>query len=84
MIAFGMAPMPVWSVAPSGMRSAIERRDALVEPPSVPAGGPRGAGSRPRIHPTIWLTWTWLRPNVRGIAGLASRKNRARPMNEET
>ena len=28
------------------------------------------------------VTWSWLRPNVRGICELASRKNRALPMND--
>jgi hypothetical protein len=31
-----------------------------------------------------WLTWIWLRPKVRGICRLASRKKRARPMNDAT
>ena len=34
-----------------------------------------------RSSPTTWLTWTWLRPNVRGIRSLTSRKNGTRPMN---
>ena len=82
-MALGIDPMPVWIVAPFGIRSAtkaaIRSSIALRD-----GGGTSTSGRSTSTHPTTWLTWIWLRPNVRGIWALASRKNRARPMNDDT
>ena len=35
-------------------------------------------------QPTTWDSWIWLSPNVRGMFGLTSRKNGARPISAAT
>jgi hypothetical protein len=78
-----MAPMPVWMVDPLGMRSATNA--AIRSSRGVrTAGVTSTSGRSTSTHPSTWLTWTWLRPKVRGICAFASRKKRARPMNEAT
>ena len=82
-MALGIAPIPVCSVARCGIRSAT--CPAICSSSSVRAGAPTSTSGRSTsTQPSTWLTWIWLRPNVRGIWALASRKNRARPMNEVT
>ena len=50
------------------------RRSRGPSPPPWPPAS-RAAGSRPRPSPTTWETCTWFSPRVRGMLGLASRKN---------
>ena len=79
LVAFGIAPMPVWIVAPSGIRSAT--RPAITWSTVSGCRGGTAISGRSLWHqPTTWLTWSWLRPNVRGMCSVTSRKNRARPM----
>ena len=77
------APMPIWMVAPSGMRSAT-RAAMRSSMSSLGAGGDLEQRSVDLAPAGDLETCSWLRPNVRGIRGLASRKNRARPMNDAT
>jgi hypothetical protein len=42
------------------------------------------SGRSTTVQPATWLAWTWLRPKVRGIRSLTSRKNGTRPMNGAT
>ena len=44
------------------------------------AGGTSTSGRSLRHQPTTCDTWIWLRPNVRGMWSVTSRKNRPRPM----
>ena len=82
-MALGIAPMPVWIVASSGIRSATKA--AIRSSISVRGGGGTSTSGRSTsTQPSTWLTWIWLRPNVRGCWALASRKKRARPMNDAT
>ena len=82
-MALGIEPMPVWMVAPLGIRSATNA--AMRSSMSVRCGAATSTrGRSTSTQPRIWLTWSWLRPNVRGIRALASRKNLARPMNDAT
>ena len=79
----GIEPMPIWMVAPLGIRSATN--PAIRSSTRVGSGGVSSTrGRSTSTQPRIWLTWSWLRPNVRGIWALASRKNLARPMNDDT
>jgi hypothetical protein len=79
MIAFGIAPMPVWRVAPFGMRSATNPAIVWSSGPGW-RGGMLTSGRSLWHQPTTWLTCNWLRPNVRGMCSVTSRKTRARPM----
>ena len=75
--------MPICSVARSGMCSTTAA--AMRRSRSFGAtGGTSTSGRDDSHHPTTCETWIWLRPNVRGICGLASRKNGARPISEAT
>ena len=69
---------------PVGHPFGDELGDALVDRRRIGAGATSTSGRSTSVQPTTWLTCTWLRPNVRGIRGLASRKKRARPMNDAT
>ena len=62
--------MPVWIVAPVGdPLGDVARRCARSA--SVGAGGATSTSGQSASHqPTTWLTWTWLRPNVRGICAV--------------
>ncbi len=81
--AFGIEPMPDWIVAPSGMRAAMNL--AICSSTGLgSAGGTSTRGRSTSTQPLTWLTWSWLRPKVRGICWLASRKNGARPMSDDT
>ena len=69
-----MEPMPAWIVAPFGIRSATSSAIRA----STSDGGGGGTATRGRstsVQPATWLTWIWLRPNVRGIRAFTSRKN---------
>ena len=82
-MALGIEPMPVWMVAPLGIRSATNAAiRSSIDRAVRAATSTRGRSTS--TQPRIWLTWSWLRPNVRGIRALASRKNLARPMNDAT
>ena len=75
--------MPAWIVARSGTRSAISAAIAW-SIGSGSIGGTSTSGRSVRDHPSTWLTCTELRPNVRGICSLTSRKIGQRPTNEAT
>jgi hypothetical protein len=47
-------------------------------------GGISTSGRSTSVQPATWLTCTWLRPKVRGIRPLTSRKNGTLPMNGAT
>ena len=83
-MALGIEPIPVWMVAPLGIRSATKRGDPVVDRRCAAVAATSTRGRSTSTQPRIWLTWSWLRPNVRGIRALASRKNLARPMNDAT
>ena len=78
MIALGIAPMPVWIVAPFGIRSATN--SAIGVDLAGAVGGTSTSGRSTRHQPSTWETWSWLRPNVRGMCSVTSRKKRPRPM----
>ena len=67
MIAFGIAPMPACSVAPSGIRSATSAGDPPVDVVRVGRRATSTSGRSASVQPATWLTWIWLRPNVRGM-----------------
>jgi hypothetical protein len=75
--------MPTCSVARSGIRFAtvvpMRRSRSL-----GCAGGTSISGCADWHHPTTCETWIWLNPKVRGIRGLASRKNGTRPISDAT
>ena len=67
---------------PVGDPLGDEGGDAIVELRRAAEAATSTSGRSTSTQPSTWLTWIWLRPNVRGCWALASRKKRARPMNE--
>ena len=82
-MALGIEPMPTWTVAPSGMRSATWA--AMRSSRSFTSGGGTSSSGRSTsTQPATWDTCSWFRPNVRGIWALVSRKNGTWPMKDAT
>ena len=81
--AFGIAPMPICSVAPSGIRSTICAAIARSRS-SGTAGATSTSGASRSVQPSSWEAWIWLRPCVRGICRLTSTKNGTFPISEAT
>ena len=67
--AAGIAPIPSWSVAPSGMRSAMYAAIRRSMSPITGRGDSYGGWSH-SIARSIWLTWMNDSPSVRGMDGL--------------
>ena len=66
--------MPTCSVAPSGIRSTMRAAIARSRS-SGTAGGTSTSGRSASQQPSTCETCSWLRPKVRGMRALTSRKN---------
>ena len=75
--------MPAWTHAPSGMRSATSSAMRW-STASGTGGGTSTSGRSTSHHPATCERCKALRPMVRGIRALASRKNGTLPMNGAT
>ena len=69
MVASGTAPMPAWSVAPSGTRSAT-RRPIVAESSSTVPTGAWGIGPSASTSTSTWSRSSKASPNVHGISPL--------------
>jgi hypothetical protein len=75
--------MPIWMVAPSGMRSAISS-PMTRSPGRASTRGTSTSGRSDVHHPATCEWWMVLAPWVRGMCGVASRKNGTRPISRAT